>query len=405
MILTFTIALLITGLNTVKIFSFATSVITVGLVVIGAVIAFRGAFLVSCISGLLAYIVIYSVDYIVVILMGLLGGTSENFFTSFVSTPGIQRVIFLVTDKSCDIFLYFLLKKNLSSLRTLTKRLQWILLGLCIVSYTAMQVLFHIVLVSDISTLQLAVVFSWTFVVGFVAIITAFFVSLTKIEHDKQTEEILRAENVLMEKNYRQLHRYQENCAKDLHDYKHHLIAVKGLVLEEHPEKVPPYVDSLLAASYGYSSQCHSGNDTIDAVINCKIPEAEELSISFNFVANLHTSVNIDPVDLCGVLANQLDNAFDACKKIAELNKRLISVEIKQVQDFVFLKVENSVAYDPFEKDGSLISTKEDQSAPHGLGLINIRSIAEKYEGSVRNECQNGIFISSVSLCQKPFDT
>lgn len=396
---------LVTVMNRIEVFSYATSIAAVALVVLAAKFISTGSFLTRCISGILTFVVIYSVDYIVVALMGIISGNAESFFTIFVTTPGIPRILFLAIDKLSDVLLYILLRRKLLGFHTISKRLQHPLLALSMISFVAMQVLFQVILVPNLPIMQLTVIFSWTFVVGFVTMITAFFLSLTKIEHNKQTEEMLRSENTLMTENYTQLHEYQQNCAKDIHDFRHHLMTVKGLALEGHSGKIPSYIDSLLAVSYQYSSRCHSGSDIIDAIINCKSSEAQELGIDFHFTVNIQAPLYIDPVDLCGILANQLDNALDACREMPDSKERKISVEVMRINDFVFLKVENTVNCDPFLNNRDLKSTKADQSSPHGLGLINIRSIAKKYEGTVRHEFKNGTFISSVSLCQRPLDT
>ena len=137
----------------------------------------------------------------------------------------------------------------------------------------------------------------------------------------------------------------------------------------------------------------------MDAIINSKLAEAQAVSIHFTFMANLHIPIQIDPVDLCGVLANQLENAFEACMQIPDPAERLVHAEIKQVQSFVILRVENTVLSDPFANNPHLHSTKSNLSVPHGYGLLNIRSIAQKYEGTLRMEFTNGRFVSVVSLC------
>lgn len=117
-------------------------------------------------------------------------------------------------------------------------------------------------------------------------------------------------------------------------------------------------MDSLLKTSYHQATQCHSGNDIVDAIINSKLAEAQVKNIQFTYMANLHIPVKIDPVDLCGVLANQLENAFEACIQISDPAKRIVHAEIKQVQSFVILRVENTVLSDPFADNPNLYSTK-----------------------------------------------
>ena len=217
--------------------------------------------------------------------------------------------------------------------------------------------------------------------------------------------EMLRSENTLMADNYKTLHNTQQEYAQKLHDFKHHVRTVHKLISDGKVESALEYTDSLLKTSYQQAAQCHSGNDIVDAIINSKLAEAQAKQIQFTFMANLHIPIQIDPVDLCGVLANQLENAFEACMQISNPAERVVHAEIKQVKSIVILRVENTVISDPFENNPDLHSTKPDSSISHGYGLLNIRSIAQKYEGTLRAEFTNNKFVSVVSLCDLPFDT
>ena len=217
--------------------------------------------------------------------------------------------------------------------------------------------------------------------------------------------EMLRSENTLMTDNYKTLHYTQQEYARTLHDFKHHVRTVHELISGGKVESALEYTDSLLKTSYHQAAQCHSGNDIVDAIINSKLAEAQVKKIQFTYMANLHIPIQIDPVDLCGVLANQLENAFEASMQIPDPAGRIVHTEVKQVQSFVILRVENTVLSDPFTDNPDLHTTKSDPAIPHGYGLLNIRSIAQKYEGTLRTEFSNNRFISVVSLSDLPFDT
>lgn len=87
-------------------------------------------------------------------------------------------------------------------------------------------------------------------------------------------------------------------------------------------------MESLLSITYQKTALCHSGSDIIDAIINCKAAEAEQLGIIFRFTVNFPVSADIVPVDICGVLANQIENAFDACKQMPPSYLREVKITI-----------------------------------------------------------------------------
>lgn len=397
---------LISILNSLDIFFYITPIISmVFIIFVSSKIMSTAHLFTRSITCILSLLLIQCIDYIVVIIFSHTISDSGSFFTVFVSSQSINRILYLSIDKLIDVVFYFILRWWLPGLSKLTLRLSCFLLLITIVSYIVMQCLFQVVLVPNLSIMQLAVVASWCFLIGFIITLIAFFLSLTKQEQDRQRFEMLRSENALMAENYKALHATQQSYARTVHDFKHHVTVVRDLLSKGKVDSALSFTDSLLKTSYQQSAQCHSGNDIVDAIINSKLSEAKTKDIQFTFMANLHVPTQIDPVDLCGILANQLENAFEACVQIPDPAKRLVHAEIKQAQSFVILRVENTVLTDPFAENPDLKSTKPASSAPHGFGLLNIRSIAQKYEGSLRTEFINGRFVSVVSLCDIPFDT
>ena len=393
-------------MNQIHAFSYVTPLVSMAFVIlVSSRLMSNGRLVLRSTSSVLAYLIIQSIDYIIVIILGHITGKSEDFFNIFVTAEGVNRTTFLVIDKSVDVILFCLFRSYLSRLSKLTIRLQTYLFIISSTSYIVMQFLFQVVLVPNLSVMQLAVVASWCFLLGFIVAFIAFFLALTKQEQDRQRMEMLRAENALMADNYKNLHAAQQASLRSLHDFKHHIMAVHELISDGKVESALEYTDSLLKTSYHQAAQCHSGNDIVDAIINSKLAEAQVKKIQFTYMANLHIPIQIDPVDLCGVLANQLENAFEACMQIPDPAERIVHAEVKQVQSFVILRVENTVLSDPFTDNPDLHTTKSDSTIPHGYGLLNIRSIAEKYEGTLRTEFSNNRFISVVSLCDLPFNT
>lgn len=158
----------------------------------------------------------------------------------------------------------------------------------------------------------------------------------------------------------------------------------------------------MLSTSYEAIEFCNCGCDIINAVINCKALEARSSHIEFQYHVDFHEPTNLKPVDICAVLANQIENALEACEKIEDPDKRIVRVEIRQRNGFALFKVMNTVRENPFRYEDKLLTTKTDTSRMHGLGLKNISDIARKYSGSMQTKYQDGMFISTVLLCFSP---
>ena len=159
------------------------------------------------------------------------------------------------------------------------------------------------------------------------------------------------------------------------------------------------YLQTLLEAPSQSLALCASGNEVIDAVINCRAADARSNGIEFQYDAQYDPSFQVDPVDLCAILSNQLDNAFEACQQIPQGERRAVRVRVwPQNGNMLFLQVANTVRENPFLKNPKLRSAKKDPYQLHGLGLQNIKSTAERYGGDLKSTFQKGEFLSTVFL-------
>lgn len=126
------------------------------------------------------------------------------------------------------------------------------------------------------------------------------------------------------------------------------------------------------------------------------------MHIRFDYQVNFSLKTNIKPVDICAILANQIDNAFDACVLIEDKAERDVQVHVWQESgNIAMFQVKNSVSCDPFKNNRDLRSTKTDNSRPHGLGIKSIQDTAKKYNGMLQSIFQDGVFISTAFLTFK----
>lgn len=399
-------SVIVIGMNEISVFSFLTPMITMSFVIfVASKIASTGSLVVRITACMLAFLVIQTIDYILVVLVGFVYGVPHDMFVEF-TTIGPKRSVYLLIDKLTDVLLYLFIRDHIKGLKVLSTKLQMVLLcSLSIVAYAVMQLLFSMVIKPDLMTMQIAVIFSWLFVLCLIAVVFSLFSVMTKAEKDKQMQEILQSENALMARNYQLIHADKVESAKRQHDFNHHLKVMRELVQEQKIEEVSKYLQSLLDVPVRESAACHSGNDIIDAIINCKAAEAERDHIEFEFNADFHLRTSLSSIDICGVLSNQIDNALEACRVISEGRLRKVIVEIRQKECFAFFTVKNTVAENPLLKNPELVSTKMDSDHLHGWGIKNIRDTVERNNGFLLHEFENGYFVSSASLCFRLLDT
>lgn len=395
------VTLLISFLNAIQTFSFGTVFLSC-LAVVGVThfTANRSIFL-RLLAAVFAYLFIHAIDYIILFSTGIflrspiISAFSFSRFMEF----GPQRCWFLLVSKLADIAVFILVKKHLSKLRLIPRRRLVTLFWVAVSAYAVMSLLLMLILSNFMVGLQIATIFSWVFISLCVCIAFCLSFLISKYQTEKNRNELLNTCNSMMEENYKRLHNHQQATAKLIHDFNHHMGALRELAQQGDTEKVGIYIDSILKKQYKELPACQSGNDLVNAIINYKISEAREYHIKFRYRVNSTVPPSLLPADLCAILANQIDNAFDACRLIEDRSRRMTDVHIWQKSGHIFLfQVSNSVVENPFIHNPQLHSTKTSQTSLHGLGLQNIRDTAKKYGGTLENSFHNGLFYSTVFL-------
>ena len=113
--------------------------------------------------------------------------------------------------------------------------------------------------------------------------------------------------------------------------------------------------------------------------------------IPFEHHIVLGSPLHISSIDICAILANQIDNALVACAKIPVDKECFVKVVIWQKENFVFFKVTNTTHKNPFNDKHELISTK---NGLHGFGVKNISRTVSSYGGTLKSDYKDGKFIS-----------
>ncbi|MBR5497219.1 MAG: GHKL domain-containing protein [Clostridia bacterium] len=388
---------IITLLNSWQFFSFVT--IGFGLVSIFIILNFisKGNILLKITSSVVTWFFMFAVDYLlsysIVMIMGKSVDISQG--VSLILTPGTTRTVFLLTDKALQIAIFILCRKLYPKIRLLSNKNLALLSTIALLSFVVMNVLTAFILTDSLLTIQVAVIFATFFIVlSLIATIFAIAIS-AKHQNEKRMVELMKLSSQMLEKNYSEIHNSHEIIRQQLHDFKNHLRTICSMA--EDNSAVRNYASDLLESSYSFASLCSCGNDIIDSIINCKAAEAKEKNITFSYNISLSDTLKIDSVDICAILANQLDNAIEACEK-ADADHRKIDVFIAQKESFVLFRVINTAKENPFDKNNNLPTSKNNNSGLHGFGIRIIRKTAEKYNGISENSYDNGLFTSSAML-------
>ena len=104
----------------------------------------------------------------------------------------------------------------------------------------------------------------------------------------------------------------------------------------------------------------------------------------------------VDEINLCLVLSNLLENAFEASLRTAPARRRIELTAYLHGNNLALIQVENTYNGVIREKDGVFQSSKR---KGEGVGIQAVRHIAEKSGGVSTITYQDGLFCAKVMLC------
>ena len=125
-----------------------------------------------------------------------------------------------------------------------------------------------------------------------------------------------------------------------------------------------------------------TGNKILDSMLWHKSSLCRELSVVMEMEWNLPEDVGIEDMDMIGLVGNLLDNAIEACSRV-RYRERLIQVKSKQHANIMSIRVRNTKnEYE--EPVKNQFRTIKDDTENHGIGMQIIRSIVDKYDGTIQ---------------------
>ncbi len=216
-------------------------------------------------------------------------------------------------------------------------------------------------------------------------------------ETEKELAELKKQQAELLERDYNVLNKAYSENAKTFHDMHNHIGAVRSLLTAQKYDKAIEYLDDLQKPVSGIASTVWTGDETVDYLINSKIAAAANEGIAFETQIEFPKGTNIGGADLCAVMGNLLDNAFDAVRKDSISESRSIKLTIRRINCMLIIKVANTFSGELRASDGKLRTTKTEKGL-HGWGIESARTAVEKYSGTVQTTAENGVFTAVATM-------
>jgi sensor histidine kinase regulating citrate/malate metabolism len=226
------------------------------------------------------------------------------------------------------------------------------------------------------------VINNFLFIIIIVLSYVIVFIAICSVNKNMELEYKIKITNTqiaLQKQNYLALNKSIENYNAFKHDVRHHILAIKAMVDSKNYIAASEYMNKFTNNQISQNIGVLCRNFTVDSILKYYMSTAVNNNIEFNVNLNIPEAMEIDNLDMSIVIGNCVENALEACNNIVGENRKYIYMEakIKGLQLIIFIK--NSFNGKVIKEGNSIKTSKNGEN--HGIGLENVKKIAEKYFG------------------------
>ena len=199
----------------------------------------------------------------------------------------------------------------------------------------------------------------------------------------------------MQQQRYESLKTAIDEARQARHDMRHQLNQISALAETGDLDGLKAYL-AKTAARIPDLDMNFCENRAADSVAGYYCALAKREGVPFCAKLDLPQVLPVDEMDLCLVLSNLLENAFEASLRTAPARRKIEVTAYVHAERLLLVEVENAFDGEVNEKSGLFRSSKRKEN---GIGIQSVQHIAEKTGGASTFTHQNGVFSAKVMLC------
>ncbi len=220
---------------------------------------------------------------------------------------------------------------------------------------------------------------------------------LTELMHNKSSIRVLNYEKESAQGYAIAVRERIDEVRRIKHDTMLHINVCNMLYEQGEYQRLGEYLQKLQTDGQAIAPLQYSNNLMIDYLVMSFSRKAERRRITLQTDIAVLPDLSIPDSDLCSLLNNVLQNAFDACAKLPDAQKRWIRLEIRADENKVYFTCINSCdGYFVMDK-GRYMTTKSDGTS-HGYGMGIIRDLCRHNGGAMAAQVNGDRFTIKVAL-------
>ncbi|MBA1335362.1 MAG: hypothetical protein HPY66_0984 [Firmicutes bacterium] len=194
----------------------------------------------------------------------------------------------------------------------------------------------------------------------------------------------MAAEVSLIKNHLEQIEKLVEVLHKSRHEHARHIQTIQSMLNLGKSDKAIEYIEGIVESYWPCDEMVYVDHPALTALLNSKKKSAELKGVEFAFCAKCDLkNIPVKPWDLCSVVGNLLDNAFEAVA--CTQGPKRVGLEIKHEQGNCVIFVHNNGPRISDRLKGKIfnpgVTTKG--SSARGYGLYLVKKLVEEYGGNI----------------------
>lgn len=202
-----------------------------------------------------------------------------------------------------------------------------------------------------------------------------------ELEELKYLKELETERNAFLENGHQEVYRMRDEFQKRIDEIAKSVEAGRKQEVLKDMEELQADLDKTKANIY-----CQ--NMIVNAVISEKAKECTKKGIILDVNLIIPRHLEVEPLHMCSIFSNLLDNAIEAVEALGEKNNKIsITAELKG--NYLFIKAKNPAAKE-------YVSRKRRKERGYGTKIL--ADIAERYEGKYDAVFKNGSYAATIAV-------
>ena len=184
------------------------------------------------------------------------------------------------------------------------------------------------------------------------------------------------------EKVNKKIEKYSEMLRIYNHDFRKTLLSVNDLIdtgdIEQAKNIINQYYERVEEVTT--NNKLFSNNLIVNSLLNRLKSKCDEYNINFNSDCYIPNNSKLTELDLISIFNNLASNAFEACIKQENNEKKYITFKSYIKDNVLIIYQSNSFDGNIKFKNSKLVTTKNNKKL-HGIGVDSIKFIVDKFNG------------------------